>query len=175
MCKHGDFYTCQDNYNPGKLIEHKWENCMPLDSQSWGFRRNMKLSDVLTIEQIIQSLVETISCGGNILINIGPTKEGHVPPIFEERLRQLGSWLAINGEAIYESKPWKYQNDTTNSDVWYTSNYNTIYAILLKYPFDNLKVKLSAPQVTQATDISLLGYEGKLQWLPLPEGGKMRF
>ena len=52
---------------------------------------------------------------GNILINIGPTKEGYIPPIFEERLRLLGSWLATNGEAIYGSRPWKYQNDTTNS------------------------------------------------------------
>ena len=58
------------------------------------------------------------SCGGNILINIGPTKDGIIVPIFEERLRQLGAWLSINGEAIYGSRPWKFQNDTTNPDVW---------------------------------------------------------
>ena len=39
-------------------------------------RKNIKLEDVLTIEEVINSLVETVSCGGNILINIGPTKEG---------------------------------------------------------------------------------------------------
>jgi alpha-L-fucosidase len=60
-----------------------------------------------------------LSCGGNILINIGPTSSGDIAPIFEERLRQLGSWLSVNGEAIYSTRPWKYQNDTTNSDVWY--------------------------------------------------------
>jgi alpha-L-fucosidase len=59
-----------------------------------------------------------LSCGGNLLLNIGPTKEGHISPIFQERLRNLGEWLKINGEAIYSSKPWTYQNDTKNSNVW---------------------------------------------------------
>ncbi len=37
-CRHGDFFTCSDNYNPKKLLAHKWENCMPLDQKSWGYR-----------------------------------------------------------------------------------------------------------------------------------------
>ncbi len=61
------------------------------------------------------------STGGNVLINIGPTSYGKIAPIFEERLRQMGSWLKVNGEAIYSSVPWKYQNDTTNSNVWWVS------------------------------------------------------
>ncbi len=55
------------------------------------------------------------------MINIGPTAYGKIPPIYEERLRQMGSWLKVNGEAIYSSVPWKYQNDTTNSNVWWIS------------------------------------------------------
>jgi len=58
------------------------------------------------------------SCGGNILIDAGPTADGMIIPIFEERLRQLGSWLQVNGEAIYASKPWTYQNDTVTPAVW---------------------------------------------------------
>lgn len=60
LCHHGDVYTCQDNYNPKKLLAHKWENCLPLDENSWGYRRNMKLTDVLTIEYLISSVVQTI-------------------------------------------------------------------------------------------------------------------
>ena len=62
--------------------------------------------------------MDIFSFGGNILINIGPSSEGTINPIFEERLRQLGSWLDINGNSIFETKPWKFQNDTTNPDVW---------------------------------------------------------
>ncbi len=58
------------------------------------------------------------SCGGNVLMNIGPTSYGKIEAVSEERLRQTGSWLKVNGEAIYNSIPWKYQNDTINSDVW---------------------------------------------------------
>jgi alpha-L-fucosidase len=58
------------------------------------------------------------STGGNVLVNVGPTDYGMIPPIYEERLRQMGSWLKVNGEAIYKSVPWKYQNDTINSHVW---------------------------------------------------------
>ena len=58
------------------------------------------------------------SCGGNILINVGPTADGIIIPVFEERLRQLGSWLQVNGEAIYASKPWTYQNDTVTPALW---------------------------------------------------------
>ena len=61
------------------------------------------------------------SCGGNVLINIGPTSYGKIIPVFEERLRQMGSWLKVNGDAIYKSVPWKYQNDTVNSNVWFVS------------------------------------------------------
>lgn len=55
---------------------------------------------------------------GNLLINLGPTKEGTIAPIFQDRLTQLGDWLRINGEAIYNSRPWIAQNDTVNPQVW---------------------------------------------------------
>ena len=58
------------------------------------------------------------SCGGNILINVGPTKEGRIIPLFEERLRGMGDWLKVNGEGIYGTRPWKFQNDTQTPHVW---------------------------------------------------------
>ncbi|CAM6032221.1 unnamed protein product, partial [Sphagnum compactum] len=116
-CKHGGYYSCEDRYNPKVLQTHKWENAMTIDSGSWGFRREAQLKDYLTTDDLITNLAETVSCGGNLLINIGPTHDGRIVPIFEERLRQLGSWLSINGESIYGSKPWKYQNDTISQNI----------------------------------------------------------
>ena len=55
------------------------------------------------------------------MLNIGPTAYGRIPPIFEERLRSLGDWLRHNGEGIYNTKPWIYQNDTLDGNVWYVS------------------------------------------------------
>ncbi|RVE54833.1 hypothetical protein evm_000600 [Chilo suppressalis] len=151
-CKHGDFYNCEDRYNPGKLQNHKWENALTLDLTSWGYRRNIALREVIPIERLLKEVISTVSCGGNALINIGPTKEGTIAPIFAERLLGLGNWLKINGEGIYKSSPWLSQNDTFNDNVWYTckkQRYNyqkptakptevdivtAIYAFFLKWP-----------------------------------------
>lgn len=71
-------------------------------------------------------------------MNIGPTKEGNIAPIFQQRLKSMGDWLEINGEAIYGTKPWTVQNDTHTSGVWYTSKKTDLYAIVLFWPADNV-------------------------------------
>lgn len=50
----------------GKVLEHKWENAFTVDTESWGYRRNLSLSDILTNEQILQEVVSTVSCGGRV-------------------------------------------------------------------------------------------------------------
>ncbi|XP_044747812.1 alpha-L-fucosidase [Coccinella septempunctata] len=166
-CKHGDFYTCTDRYNPGTLQKHKWENAMTLDKKSWGFRRNAPLEDYLTIRELLKILAETISCGGNLLINVGPTKDGIIVPIFEERLKDLGNWLKTNGEAIYGSRPWLHQNDSFTSDVWYTQKSGAIYAIVLNWPERNV-LKLSDVQDlfnrSSVVEVVMLGNNDSLKW-----------
>lgn len=183
-CHHGDFYNCADRYNPGKLQNHKWENAFTVDSKSWGYRRNMKLSEILSINRLLEEVVSTVSCGGNALINIGPTKEGTIIPIFQERLLALGEWLAINGESIYGTSPWIHQNDTFNGNVWYTctkSQYNAfhpasapketdtiraVYTIFLQWPKNNiLQMADIAPYLHTGTyDIKMLGNGDSLKW-----------
>ncbi|XP_060063347.1 alpha-L-fucosidase-like [Ylistrum balloti] len=168
-CKHGGFLNCDDRYNPGVLQKRKWENSMTIDKYSWGYRRRARLDDFLTMEDITSVIASTVSCGGNLLINIGPTHDGKIVPIFEERLRQMGEWLGVNGEAIYASKPWSHQNDTLASGVWYTSQKSTngtsVYAIVLDWP-DNNVLKLGAPVASHASMVSLLGYKGSLTLTP---------
>lgn len=90
-----------------------------------------------------------------MLINVGLMKDGILEPIFQERLYQLGEWLDINGEAIYNTSPWFTQNDRYNKDVWYTctkEDYNyhnpvdvpresdivtAVYLIFLNWPANN--------------------------------------
>ncbi|XP_065216614.1 alpha-L-fucosidase isoform X1 [Planococcus citri] len=143
LCKHGGFLTCTDRYNPEKLIQRKWENCMTIDKYTWGYRKNANLEDYKTSRELIQQLVITVSCGGNLLLNVGPTSEGKILPIFQERLLDIGNWLSMNGEAIYETRPWPTcQNDTFTPGVWYTTKNSTdegqlLYATFFKWPENN--------------------------------------
>lgn len=172
ICKHGGYYTCNDRYQPGHLITHKWENCMTIDTQSWGYRRNAPLRDYLTIEQLVQTLAETVSCGGNLLMNVGPTHDGRIAPIFEERLRQMGQWLNVNGEAIYNTTVWRAQKENVTAGVWYTSRpqEKAIFAIFLEWPIDGTVV-LNEPVVVQGrTEVVLLGHK-PLKWEPAKPSG----
>ncbi|XP_011498250.1 PREDICTED: alpha-L-fucosidase-like [Ceratosolen solmsi marchali] len=167
-CKHGGYYTCTDRYNPDTLQEHKWENCMTIDRKSWGYRRNADLKDYLSLDELIKELVISVSRGGNLLMNVGPSKDGTIAPIFEERLRGIGQWLKANGEAIYKSKPWKVQNDTLSEGVWYTvgENDNNLYAIVLSWPSDDI-LKLKSVKLHQLSRVEMLDSNEEISWIQL--------
>ncbi|XP_007933909.1 tissue alpha-L-fucosidase [Orycteropus afer afer] len=169
-CHHGDFYNCQDKYMPGSLPDHKWEMCTSIDKSSWGYRRNMAMASIASEQEIISELVRTVSLGGNYLLNIGPTKDGVIVPIFQERLLAVGKWLSINGEAIYASKPWRVQSDNNGTSVWYTSKGPDVYAILLQWP-ENGVLNLASPKTTSTTEVTMLGLEGSLKWSKEPLQG----
>lgn len=167
-CHHGGYLTCQDKYNPKKKQNRKFEDSTTMDKYAWTHRRNMRLSDVHSMEQVVATIAEIVSCGGNLLINVGPTKDGVIIPIFEERLRQMGEWLGVNGEGIYKTRPWTFVNDSLTEDVWFTSKSSasrdtTVYAILLTWPTTSV-LSLGRPSPTADTKVTLLGYSGEFKW-----------
>ncbi|XP_042544552.1 tissue alpha-L-fucosidase [Dipodomys spectabilis] len=162
-CHHGGYFNCQDKYKPEKLPDHKWEMCTSIDRKSWGYRCDMLLSDILPAFEIIKELVKTVSLGGNYLLNIGPTREGLIDPIFQERLLTIGKWLNVSGEAIYSTRPWRVQMEKDKRTVWYTSKGSTVYAIFMHWPEHGI-LKIKSPKTTESTKIMMLGMHGNLKW-----------
>ncbi|XP_077338193.1 tissue alpha-L-fucosidase [Lithobates pipiens] len=169
-CHHGGYYNCADKFSPSTLPDHKWEKCTSVDYYSWGYRRNMQLSQIMNEANIISDLVQTVSYGGNYLLNVGPSKEGLIMPIFQERLLNVGKWMDINGEAIYASKPWRVQRENTTCSIWYTSKGSVVYGIFLTWPEGN-QIKLVSPKASPNANVTMLGLTGELQWKPDPESG----
>lgn len=99
---------------------------------------------------------------GNFLLNLGPTKNGIIDPIFQQRLLDIGKWLSINGEAIYGTQPWTYQNDSVSWGVWYTAKDDAIYATFFSWPWWENILNLGAVlDIFQdpSTTVTLLGNE----------------
>ena len=110
---------------PGAPLPGAWEANMTLGT-AWEFQPSDERYK--SVEELLHILIQTRARGGNLLLNIGLEADGSLPQEQEARIRTLGSWMFINGDAIYGTRPWVVTNE---GDVWFTrsKNRHTLYAI----------------------------------------------
>ncbi len=108
----GATYTTSE-YGSGMDASIVWEENQGI-GHSYGYNRNEKLDDYKTSRELILLLCDIVARGGNLLLDIGPTADGRIPVIMQQRLVDMGDWLKINGEAIYETEaytqPYQWSN-----------------------------------------------------------------
>jgi alpha-L-fucosidase len=136
-----------------------WESCMTMND-TWGFKTsdtNWKSSETL-----VKNLADIVSKGGNFLLNVGPTSEGLIPSPSIERLRDMGNWLKVNGEAVYGVGQLK--NYMEGENIKYTSSDDgkVIYTFIMNWPGKELNIKQIKP--TEGSIIRLIGLDTGLKW-----------
>jgi alpha-L-fucosidase len=153
---HGGYYTTEY----GNIYEapadsfqkRKWEECRGMGA-SFGYNRNESVDEYKPAKDLIHLLIELVSKGGNLLLDIGPTADGRIPVIMQQRLLEMGDWLKVNGEAIYGTHPWRV---TTEGDsIRYTAKGQDVYAILLTW--QDQELILDSPKPGKSTTATLLG------------------
>ncbi|HKE29475.1 MAG TPA: alpha-L-fucosidase [Bryobacteraceae bacterium] len=113
--KHGGYYTTE--YTSGMQSGgHPWEESRGM-GESYGYNRMETLKDYHTGRELLLMLIDIVSRGGNLLLDIGPTGDGRIPVIMEQRLAEIGDWLKINGEAIYGTHAWRHPRQWSEGTV----------------------------------------------------------
>jgi alpha-L-fucosidase len=128
--KHGGYYTTEYGAGlPGAT--HAWEENRGLGF-SYGFNRNEDLADYASGPRLLLTLIDTVSRGGNLLLNVGPTADGRIPVVMQDRLAFLGEWLKYNGEAIYGTRTFRDGAQWTagrRQEVDTSTNYRARYDV----------------------------------------------
>ena len=162
--KHGSFYTTEydlihDDDSKDAVFTHPWEECRGI-AGSFGYNRNENLEDYSSTEELIHILTDKVSRGGNLLLNVGPTSDGRIPVIMQQRLAEIGAWLRVNGEAIYATRKWKGSSDNQEPDVRFTRKGDDLYAIVTRWSGKPFTVK----GIGKVQKVTMLGMDGEIQY-----------
>lgn len=165
-----------------------WQSCTSVARNSWCHTQN---NSYKSANELICNLCDIVSKNGCMLLNIGPKADGSIPDEDASILRDIGAWLAINGEAIFGSRPWRVSGEGgvkvtggqfsdceragyTASDIRYMVNNGRLYAVALGRPEDG-RYRFTALRQAESIDntnafsgiiksVSALGRSGPLAW-----------
>ena len=144
----GDFGTPEQQIPDTGMPGVDWESCMTIND-TWGYKffdHNWQSTQTL-----VRNLIDIASKGGNYLLNVGPTAEGLIPQPSVERLKEMGQWMAVNGEAIYATQASPFEQPQWGR---FTQKPGILYAHILDWAKDG---KLHIPPIEdKVTKVYLL-------------------
>jgi len=166
----GEFenYTTPEQQVPDKPLPYPWETCMTMGN-SWSY---VPHDTYKSAKQLVDLLVKIVSRGGNFLLNIGPGPNGDWDPVAYERLQDIGSWIKINGECIYGSKPIA---PYSTKNIFYTQSKKGTesYAVWLAETEDvhlPEQIFIALDGAKKIQKVSMLGTKMNIKWKAKDDG-----
>ena len=151
-------YLTPEQEVPAKALPYPWETCMTMGDQ-WSYKPN---ENYKSARKLIHLLVDIVAKGGNLLLNIGPNAEGELPAEAVTRLKEIGQWMKVNGEAIYGTRPvapYKAEN------ICLTQKDEKVYLIYLaKEDQSNLPEEITVSVISSARGLRMLGADEPITW-----------
>jgi alpha-L-fucosidase len=162
----GDFYTSETDEVVDKM-DVPWEENRSM-SESYGFNYLDSLENYLTPDELIEMLVRIVAKGGNLNLIVNPDGTGKIPKIQRDLLGEMGAWLEINGEAVYNTVPYEVTCDDTQlgQSVWYTMSKDSLYgyAIIFDWPKSETFICKAANMIWEE-EVYMLGYSKPIEWV----------
>lgn len=158
-----------ENGVPSGKLDLPFQNDVSI-SDTWGYVENDTYKSASTI---VNRLVDVVSKNGNLMLSINPKADGTLPPITKQRLAEMGSWLKINGEAIYATRPAEtFGYNSGSNQIRFTTNKDTtvIYIFSSNWPGNGATLSVTSYNSTilnsaKISKITLLrGGETDLTW-----------
>ena len=161
--KMGGYYTTEYDLvhadTKAGEIEKVWEECRGIGT-SFGYNRIEDLGNYMSSDALVDMLIEKVAGGGNLLLDIGPTADGRIPVIQQQRLLDIGAWMDINGEAIYETRKWEGAKNNNIENVFFTKKGNDLYVHCTKFPAKPIEIN----GLKEASKVSMLGLNQKVNF-----------
>jgi len=165
--QHGDYYSSE--YADAKVdLLHPWEESRGIGG-SYGYNRAENLDDYRTSRELIHEMIQVVSRGGNFLLNVGPTADGRIPVIQQQRLRDIGNWLKVNGDAIYGTMPQTAPSIQAPDFIRFTRKNAAIYLICLQWPTS--PIVLRGAGFNSIQKVRMLGSSIEVEWVYTREAG----
>ena len=166
--RHWDFTTPEYEKMP-KITNYKWEGTRGIGN-SYGYNKMETENDYLTPKELIYLLIDVVSKNGNLLLNVGPKMDGSIPELQKKAILGIGKWLEVNGEAIFETRPWIIAEGETleKIPIKFTQKDKVLYIHLLTDSNVN-EITISDLRIMENSKIKIMGYEELLNWQQVNE------
>lgn len=161
-------YLTPEQHIPETGLPYPWETCMTMGN-SWSYVPNDSYKPA---NEIIEKLVDIVSKGGNYLLNIGPGPDGEWDPVAYQRLKEIGSWMKINGEAIYGTRMFTVFGE--GDDIRFTQSKDGKLHYIFLFNFPGEKLLLTKIPFAKNSKLQLLGSKKKIPWKTTPQGVEIK-